>query len=129
MFYKPICEKSDVLSQLEIKAIFSDIDIIKSVSDSLLNPLRERVQNWSKTQKLGDVFLMIVNMKTFKLSSANALFFFSFQSDYLRVYSEYVKGYAHALTILSKFDKGHPFTKFYASQLKKAPESYSYFRK
>lgn len=52
------------MSQLEIKAIFSDIDIIKSVSDSLLTPLRERVQNWSKTQKLGDVFLMIVKIQT-----------------------------------------------------------------
>lgn len=51
----------DVLSQQEIRDIFSDLEIIKSLSESFLIPLRERVTNWEDRQKLGDVFLKIVN--------------------------------------------------------------------
>ena len=61
LFYRPLQESKDILSQQEIREIFSDLEIIKSLSESFLIPLRERVSTWDDRQKLGDVFLKIVN--------------------------------------------------------------------
>ncbi|KAH3767673.1 guanine nucleotide exchange factor [Pelomyxa schiedti] len=87
---------SKIISEDDIKSIFSDVAIIRSVNESLLATLRSRIAKWNKTQKLGDVFLRM--------------------SDYLRVYTEYVKNFYVARNTLKKYDGSHAFWNFYRKQ-------------
>lgn len=60
MFLEPL-KAAKVVTEEQIKAIFSDITIIRSVNVSLLCTLQSRIENWSKQQKLGDIFLRMVS--------------------------------------------------------------------
>ncbi|PRP88662.1 hypothetical protein PROFUN_02758 [Planoprotostelium fungivorum] len=65
-----------------VKAIFSDVQIIQGLSSRLLEGLRPRVQSWSPSQCLGDIFLEIGKM--------------------LKVYTNYVQTYDQALEYLNE---------------------------
>jgi len=44
----------------EIKAMFSNIHLILPLNQELLKDISARIDNWSPTQKLGDIFLRMV---------------------------------------------------------------------
>ena len=69
-FLEPMAEYPDLL---DVKAIHVGITIILGYSNILLNKLMPRVQNWSPRQCLADVFLSL--------------------TDYMKVYTQYVKDY------------------------------------
>lgn len=50
-----------ILTNEDIVAIFSNIDIIYNFSKEMVQLLDERMKQWSPTQKIGDVFLRLVN--------------------------------------------------------------------
>ena len=78
----------------DIDAIFSCMEIILSFNAQLYNELEKRINNWSPTQVLGDVFLTI--------------------GPYLKVYTTYVNNYNRALDTLRKLSKQGSFMKFLA---------------
>jgi len=45
----------------EIKAMFSNIHLILPLNQELLKDISARIDNWSPTQKLGDIFLRMVH--------------------------------------------------------------------
>eukprot|EP01105_Mastigella_eilhardi_P000355 TRINITY_DN1044_c1_g1_i1.p1 TRINITY_DN1044_c1_g1~~TRINITY_DN1044_c1_g1_i1.p1 ORF type:complete len:651 (-),score=196.17 TRINITY_DN1044_c1_g1_i1:37-1959(-) len=101
VFVQPLRELSPpILSEEEIKAIFSDIIIIKSVNESLLKILHTRIDSWDKDHKIGDVFLRT--------------------SDFLRIYTGYVNNYINSAMTLKELDSNHPFWHFFEVQQQKA---------
>lgn len=110
LLYRPLTSEKrcrGVLSAEEVRTVFSDVEVIATVNRSLLATLEERVGHWTRTTKLGDVFLLM--------------------SDYLRVYVDYVKGYAQALETVSAMGESHPFRRFFREQLRQAPAAYANF--
>lgn len=87
-----------VLTEVEIRAIFSETESILNYNRLLLVQLEERVAKWSVSQRLGDIFLLI--------------------SNYLKIYSQYCSNYNEAMRILSECKKQSKFKKF-LEELKK----------
>eukprot|EP00727_Mastigamoeba_balamuthi_P000364 m51a1_g10324 hypothetical protein (905) ;mRNA; f:55053-60252 len=101
-FMSPLPRDESVLTMAEIKLIFSDVAVIRAVSESVLESLQDRMLAWHHHQKIGDLFCEI--------------------SDYLRVYTEYVKNYGQASALYSSMPESHPFKKFFEKQKKNVPE-------
>eukprot|EP01105_Mastigella_eilhardi_P014446 TRINITY_DN3292_c0_g1_i2.p1 TRINITY_DN3292_c0_g1~~TRINITY_DN3292_c0_g1_i2.p1 ORF type:complete len:657 (-),score=164.37 TRINITY_DN3292_c0_g1_i2:60-2009(-) len=93
-----------LLTDEEIKGVFGEVAIIKALSDRLLAALQVRLDNWSQSQKLGDIFFGM--------------------SDYLRMYTDYVSNYENATTMVRGMEPTHHFWKFYATQIQKTNENY-----
>lgn len=53
--------KEQILTETEIRAIFSETESILNYNKLLLLQLEERVAKWSVSQRLGDLFVMIAN--------------------------------------------------------------------
>ena len=64
----------------QIHAIFSDIELISHINNSLYENLSKRWSSWSNRQMIGDIF---VNM-----------------SESLKVYSRYFNNYERSLAVL-----------------------------
>jgi hypothetical protein len=52
--------ENPILSVVEIKSIFSSLEVIRGYNSFFLEKLKERIDNWSETQILGDLFLEVV---------------------------------------------------------------------
>jgi hypothetical protein len=89
---------NQILSDAEIRAIFSETESILNYNRHLLQQLEERVTKWSVSQKLGDIFTLI--------------------SSYLKIYTQYCSNYNEAMRILSECKKQNKFKKF-VDELKK----------
>jgi len=110
LLYRPLTKDKKfqhVLSQEEVRTIFSDIEVIAAVNTSLRDTLKGRIESWTNWTKIGDLFIHM--------------------SDYLRVYVDYVKGYSRALELVSGMNESHPFRKFFRDQIKSAPPVYANF--
>ncbi len=59
MYLKPL-RSSNIISQSDIKTIFSDIEIIYNANVKFLKDLDKKIAAWSPFQSIGDVFLEIV---------------------------------------------------------------------
>jgi len=90
--------KEQILTEVEIRAIFSETESVLNYNRLLLVQLEERVKKWSVSQRLGDIFLMI--------------------SNYLKIYSQYCSNYHEAMRVLSECKKQPRFKKF-LDELKK----------
>eukprot|EP01133_Synstelium_polycarpum_P001194 gene1194-1376_t len=75
----------ELVSKDQIKSVFSDIQIIHSFGQKLIEKLRPRIDAWDHYQKLGDIFLEI--------------------ADFLKVYTSYIQNYNNALTTLEELRK------------------------
>lgn len=84
--------KDQILTETEIRAIFSETESILNYNKLLLLQLEERVAKWSVSQRLGDIFLLIAN--------------------FLKIYSQYCSNYNEAMRILSECKKQTKFKKF-----------------
>jgi len=49
-----------LMSNEDFNAIFSNIEVIRQFSQRLCQDLEKRWQNWSDTQKIGDIFVEMV---------------------------------------------------------------------
>eukprot|EP01098_Paradermamoeba_levis_P003190 TRINITY_DN1484_c0_g9_i1.p1 TRINITY_DN1484_c0_g9~~TRINITY_DN1484_c0_g9_i1.p1 ORF type:complete len:304 (+),score=81.93 TRINITY_DN1484_c0_g9_i1:213-1124(+) len=87
-----VSEGNEIITTVEIRKIFSDIEVIININHELLRELEPRIQNWSSTQCLGDVFL---NM-----------------SKFLKVYTQYVNNYNIALATINECKQNTKFWKF-----------------
>eukprot|EP00026_Physarum_polycephalum_P003301 Phypoly_transcript_03311.p1 GENE.Phypoly_transcript_03311~~Phypoly_transcript_03311.p1 ORF type:complete len:722 (+),score=144.11 Phypoly_transcript_03311:157-2322(+) len=89
---------SQILTDPEIRVIFSETESILNYNRHLLLQLEERVSKWSVSQRLGDIFLLI--------------------SNFLKIYTQYCSNYSEAMRILSECKKQSKFKKF-LDELKK----------
>lgn len=95
---KSLSSSSPILTDVEIRAIFSETESILNYNKLLLAELETRVEKWSVSQRLGDTFLLI--------------------SNFLKIYTQYCSNYSEAMRILSECKKQTKFKKF-LDELKK----------
>jgi hypothetical protein len=69
-----------IISNDEIKTIFSHIQIILGYNDALLEDLRKKTSSWHPYQMIGDVFLKM--------------------AAFMRVYTDYVRNFNDALAMI-----------------------------
>jgi hypothetical protein len=69
-----------IISNDEIKTIFSHIQIILGYNDALLEDLRKKTSSWYPYQMIGDVFLRM--------------------AAFMRVYTDYVRNFNDALSMI-----------------------------
>eukprot|EP01132_Coremiostelium_polycephalum_P002674 gene2674-3317_t len=81
--------KSEVLTKEQAKTIFSDIHIIYSFGNKLLEKLKPRLEKWYTYQKLGDIFCFI--------------------AECLKVYATYVQNYNHSMVAIEELKKKEKF--------------------
>ena len=83
-FVRPLKEAvargKPIISNDEIKTIFSHIQIILGYNDALLEDLRKKTSSWHPYQMIGDVFLKM--------------------AAFMRVYTDYVRNFNDALAMI-----------------------------
>lgn len=72
-----------IISNDEIKTIFSNIQIILGYNDALLEDLREKIGSWHPAQMVGDVFLKM--------------------AAFMKVYTDYVRNFNDALSTIQVY--------------------------
>jgi len=103
VFLEPLETQKKLITQDEIRFIFSDIRPIHFFNTKLAEDLAERLGNWSPTQCIGDIFLKLM--------------------EFMKVYKLYVQNYSRSLTLLDKLQRKNPkFSKF-LEECKNHPES------
>lgn len=55
--------ESPILSQDEISVIFSNIEIIFNFNKELLDAIEQRIKFWTNAQKIGDIFVRMVDQR------------------------------------------------------------------
>lgn len=64
IYYKPLEKMVDkIITKQQIKSIFSNIQVIHNYNSWFLTQLEARINEWSSTQKLGDLILELVILK------------------------------------------------------------------
>jgi len=81
-----------ILSHDEIDSIFTISEGILCLHQNMLKTLEERLENWSETQNIGDIFIR----------NANAL----------KLYTEYINGYNNSMVLLNEAQKKTSFIEF-----------------
>ena len=59
MYLKPL-RQSDFVEKQDIKAIFSEIEVILNYNVMILGQIEARASNWTDDQRIGDIFLKTV---------------------------------------------------------------------
>jgi hypothetical protein len=78
-------EDTAVISKQSVQAMFPNIDILYNINKQFLEDLQERQKKWSSTQKIGDIFLKMVTLRTHTRSSlfvVEEVFFFTLFFDF-----------------------------------------------
>lgn len=100
-----IAKKKPIIEESQIKALFSDIEIIHQFNKNLLADLEPIVENWSPKQCLGKIFLKIVRIYVFFFSHCKKM-------DFLKIYRGYVQNFNNSLEALNQCRKKSSFEKF-----------------
>jgi hypothetical protein len=79
-------------SPADIKTIFSELDVILNYNSMMLGQLKERLSRWNHFQRLGDIFLRM--------------------TEFLKVYTQYVKNFNDALRQVSLCNQNREFREF-----------------
>jgi hypothetical protein len=71
MYLQPLLENLEAIteqalppSHTTLRALYSDIDVIRNYSAHLLRTLYKRYEQWSPSEKIGDIFLTVVRSYT-----------------------------------------------------------------
>ncbi|KAL6073059.1 Rho guanine nucleotide exchange factor (GEF) 17 [Balamuthia mandrillaris] len=80
---KTLAMTSEEVDIEDIKHMFSNVHLILPLNEELLTNIQQRVDSWSPTQKLGDVFLRM--------------------APFLKMYNEYGNNYKYALSLYNKY--------------------------
>eukprot|EP00005_Dracoamoeba_jomungandri_P006538 CAMPEP_0174275202 /NCGR_PEP_ID=MMETSP0439-20130205/59698_1 /TAXON_ID=0 /ORGANISM="Stereomyxa ramosa, Strain Chinc5" /LENGTH=1210 /DNA_ID=CAMNT_0015367285 /DNA_START=30 /DNA_END=3662 /DNA_ORIENTATION=+ len=89
---KAVADGSPILSEPEIRTIFSTIEIIVTINGEFLEGLKERMENWHPNLILGDKF--------------------EYMAGVLKIYTDYVQHFDEALLQLQESRKQKKFKKF-----------------
>lgn len=81
-------KKDPILTSEELTTIFSNIQTILEFNQKLLQSLKERLDNWSPIQKVGDVFLEM--------------------APFLSVYTQYCNNYETSINAVEKARSKNP---------------------
>eukprot|EP01103_Thecamoeba_quadrilineata_P005689 TRINITY_DN1545_c0_g1_i1.p1 TRINITY_DN1545_c0_g1~~TRINITY_DN1545_c0_g1_i1.p1 ORF type:complete len:241 (+),score=63.09 TRINITY_DN1545_c0_g1_i1:88-810(+) len=82
--------EDEIVGEEELRKIFSNVELLVKINSELLHQLHTRMENWSETQLIGDVF---DNM-----------------APHFKLYTDYGKNYLTALNTLNNVSQGN--TKF-----------------
>eukprot|EP01132_Coremiostelium_polycephalum_P002890 gene2890-3592_t len=92
IFILPLRDKANgkdkILSLDEINTIFSNIEIIFGVHKTFLSDFESRIEKWTDTQKIGDIFLKM--------------------APYLRSYTQYSNSYNNSMLTIRSLQKSNP---------------------
>merc|ERR1712159_270641 len=92
VFLQPLRESvlsvQPILSQEEIKSIFSTIEVILSLNSKLLSELQKLWKQWPQNQGIGEVFLEM--------------------APYVRLYGQYIDNFEISVTTLSECARKQP---------------------
>lgn len=77
------------INTVDIKVIFSEIDVILNYNQMMQTQLTARVSKWNAEQRLGDIFLGM--------------------TEFMKVYTQYVKNFNDALKTLSLYKQNKLF--------------------
>lgn len=53
------------MTKEQLRAVFSEIEVILAYNKMLLNSLEKRMAAWNSDTKIGDIFLKMVSLRTF----------------------------------------------------------------
>jgi len=96
-------KKNPVLTEEEVKLVFSDIQVLHSVSTSFLESLKNCFKTWdNKTSLLGKV---VKGM-----------------TQFFRVYADYVRNYDKAIVFLSTLPRNSKLSEFFMENVTNKPE-------
>jgi len=96
-FYLPLTTmNTDFAPKDKLEVIFSNIAEIRPINQMLLEDLQKRLESWSSTQKIGDVFQKLI--------------------PFLKTYTIYTAGYGSSIATLNECEKS---STVFASILKK----------
>jgi len=88
-FLEPLTEiskkKKPFITEDQVVVLFSNLNMIYSFNCQLFQHLKQRIENWSPYQRIGDIFLKHIN--------------------FLKCYSTYVQNYSRALALYEEFTK------------------------
>ncbi len=90
------------INSADIKVIFSEIDVILNYNQMMQMQLTERVSKWNAEQRLGDIFLGM--------------------TEFMKVYTQYVKNFNDALKTLSMYRQNKLF-RDWLQEVRNNPES------
>jgi hypothetical protein len=96
LFQKPMLQKAQQggigLTVEHVNTIFGDIENILKVNTVLLQDLIKRMQNWSESQKVGDIMLRLI--------------------PFLKMYSQYTERYENVLRLLEELSKNEAIANY-----------------
>jgi len=96
-YYKPLkaaaeSKKTSILTVEQLRKLFSDIEIIHGLNSQFKESVQQRVEKWSNTQCISDVFLNIVGS--------------------FKVYTNYVQNFDQSLGVLETLKKNTKWAAF-----------------
>ena len=95
-------ERRAVVTETEVRLLFSDVQVLRSISTSFLRSLEERFRSWDGARtKLGDIFLGMV--------------------PFFRVYADYSRNYDKAISYVAAQPRTAALRSFFRAQIAKAP--------
>lgn len=95
-------ERRAVVTETEVRLLFSDVQVLRSISTSFLRSLEERFRAWDGARtRLGDVFLAMV--------------------PFFRVYADYTRNYDKAISYVAAQPRTAPLRAFFRAQIARAP--------
>lgn len=108
-YMQPLAEKchsrkDTIVTQQQIKLIFSNVEIILNYASTLLELLQNRMEKWDETTCIGDIFLGI--------------------TPFFASYVDYVNNYPSALETLNKLHSNERFQAFLDRVEKERPDLY-----
>ena len=108
-YMQPLSERcrsrrEEIITQQQIKLIFSNVEIILNYASTLLESLQSRMESWSETTCIGDIFLNI--------------------TPFFASYIDYVNNYPAALETLNKLHSNERFQAFLEQAEKERPDLY-----
>ncbi|KAL6062834.1 Cell division control protein CDC24, putative, variant 2 [Balamuthia mandrillaris] len=118
VFFEPLLhslsnDRSPILSESEVTAIFSTIKDIFALHSSFLSKLNERYSDWTEKTKLADIFLAQVRSSANKtICAADPLVLYQLQVDSFKVYTSYVNNYDLSIKTLVECQKRKKVIRF-----------------
>lgn len=92
VFLTPLRKPGSALSPWQVKAVFSEVEVIMNYTAILLDRVEKKLAAWTHNQCLGEIFLKL--------------------TDFLKVYTEYVYNFPKALTTFNSCKQKGPFKSF-----------------
>lgn len=107
MYLNPL-RKQTIITAAHVKSIFSELEVILNYNSLLLKEVEAKVQHWSHSSCLGTTFLKLVCPPSMRGCDLKLFL----QTDFLKVYTQYVNNFPKALTTLNACKQKPAFKSF-----------------